>query len=107
MCSLAERKTIGMLSLLKEEIVAINLKDEVDPQMVQIGSTLSPKEYCAQSDLVKEFVDGFARFHPKIVEHQVPLLSYAKLESKSSEGSVPCIMFKGNNKDSPVHSIRR
>ncbi|KAH7854861.1 hypothetical protein Vadar_018489 [Vaccinium darrowii] len=48
--------------------------------MVQIGSGLSPEEFKAHSDLLKEFEDVFAWSHadmpgidPEIVEHRIPL----------------------------------
>ncbi|KAH7857126.1 hypothetical protein Vadar_009250 [Vaccinium darrowii] len=53
--------------------------------MVQIGSRLSPEEFKAHSDLLKEFQDVFAWSHadmpeidPEIVEHRIPLYPDAK-----------------------------
>ncbi|KAI8572311.1 hypothetical protein RHMOL_Rhmol01G0187800 [Rhododendron molle] len=51
-----KRKIKGMLSLLKEEIVSINLKDKDNIRMVQIRSNLPPEEHCARSDRLEEFI---------------------------------------------------
>ncbi|KAI8555209.1 hypothetical protein RHMOL_Rhmol05G0157100 [Rhododendron molle] len=42
---------------LKEEVISINLKDEDDPRMMQIVTTLSPRDHTALVDLLKEFFE--------------------------------------------------
>lgn len=65
--------------------VFINLKDETNPRMIQVGSGLSAEEFKAMSDLLKEFEDIFAWSHadmpgidPEIVEHRIPLYPDAR-----------------------------
>ncbi|KAI8559871.1 hypothetical protein RHMOL_Rhmol04G0209100 [Rhododendron molle] len=83
--ALIEREDERHAQPLKEEVVSINLKDENDPRMVQVGSTLSPEEDRDFKDLLTEYSDVFAWSHqdmpgidPKIVEHRIPLLPDAK-----------------------------
>ena len=68
-----------------EETVSINLGNEEDPRMVQIGSTLSSEEHEQLVDLLKEFQDVFAWSYedmpgidPEIVQHRIPLYPDAK-----------------------------
>ncbi|KAI8559886.1 hypothetical protein RHMOL_Rhmol04G0210600 [Rhododendron molle] len=65
---------------LKEEVISVNLKDEGDPCMIQIGLTLSPDDHAALIDLLKEYFEVFAWSHkdmpgidPEIVQHRIPL----------------------------------
>ena len=83
--SLIERENERHAQPIKEEVISINLKDENNPHMVQIGSGLTPEEFKAHSDLLKEFEDVFAWSHadmpgidPEIVEHRIPLYPDAK-----------------------------
>ncbi|KAH7838310.1 hypothetical protein Vadar_024854 [Vaccinium darrowii] len=83
--SLIEREDERHAQPIKEEVISINLRDESNPRMVQIGSGLSPEEFKAHSDLLKEFEDVFAWSHadmpgidPEIVEHRIPLYPDAK-----------------------------
>ncbi|KAI8542928.1 hypothetical protein RHMOL_Rhmol08G0177900 [Rhododendron molle] len=83
--ALIEREDERHAQPLKEEVVSINLKDENDPRMVQVGSTLSPEEHCDFKELLTEYNDVFAWSHqdmpgidPELVEHRIPLLPDAK-----------------------------
>ncbi|KAH7834736.1 hypothetical protein Vadar_019075 [Vaccinium darrowii] len=83
--SLIERENERHAQPIKEEVISINLKNENNPHMVQIGSGLTPEEFKAHSDLLKEFEDVFAWSHadmpgidPEIVEHRIPLYPDAK-----------------------------
>lgn len=83
--SLIRREDKRHAQPIKEEIISINLKNESNPRMVQIGSGLSPEEFKAHSNLLKEFEDIFAWSHAdmpgidlEIVEHRIPLYPDAK-----------------------------
>ncbi|KAH7836661.1 hypothetical protein Vadar_004049 [Vaccinium darrowii] len=83
--SLIERENERHAQPIKEEVISINLRDESNPRIVQIGSRLSPEEFKAHSDLLREFQDVFAWSHadmpgidPEIVEHRIPLYPDAK-----------------------------
>ena len=83
--ALVEREDERHAQPVKEEVISINLRNEENPRMVQIGSTLTPEETQTLTDLLKEFEDVFAWSHkdmpgidPEIVEHRIPLLPDAK-----------------------------
>ncbi|KAG5564943.1 hypothetical protein RHGRI_000971 [Rhododendron griersonianum] len=83
--SLIEREDERHAQPVKEEVVSINLRDEGNPRMVQIGSALSEEERQALVELLKEFEHVFAWSHadmpgidPEIVEHRIPLHPDAK-----------------------------
>ncbi|KAI8555050.1 hypothetical protein RHMOL_Rhmol05G0144200 [Rhododendron molle] len=59
-CALIEREDERHAQPLKEEVVSIHLKDENNPRMVQVGSTLSPEEHRDFKDLLTEYGDVFA-----------------------------------------------
>ncbi|KAI8549189.1 hypothetical protein RHMOL_Rhmol06G0007000 [Rhododendron molle] len=54
--SLIEREDERHAQPLKEEVISVNLKDDSDPRMMQIGSTLSPEDRVALVDLLKEYL---------------------------------------------------
>ena len=64
-----------------EETLSVNLNDENNPKIVQIGTTLNKEESEKMIDLLKEFQDVFAWSYadmpgidPTIVQHHIPLL---------------------------------
>lgn len=58
--SLIEREDEWHAQPLKEEVIFVNLKDDDDPHMTQIGSTLSSEDRDALIELLKEFFEVFA-----------------------------------------------
>ena len=66
LCSLIEREDERHAQLLKEEVISINSKDQSDPRMTQIGSTLFSKKQSALADLFKRFFNAFTWFYQDV-----------------------------------------
>ncbi|KAG5524070.1 hypothetical protein RHGRI_030912 [Rhododendron griersonianum] len=83
--SLIEREDERHAQPVKEEVVSINLRNEGDPRITQIGSALSEEERRALVNLLKEFEDVFVwsnadmpGIDSEIVEHRIPLYPKGK-----------------------------
>ncbi|KAI8568216.1 hypothetical protein RHMOL_Rhmol02G0180800 [Rhododendron molle] len=76
-CALIEWEDESHAQPLKEEVISLNFKDENDPSMVQVGSTLSPEEHHDFKELLTEYNDIFARPHQdmpvKLISRMDPL----------------------------------